>query len=449
MAERGVLVGVDFGTTACKAGVVDLAGVELAHASVPTPWREVSTGAELDPQAIVDTAVQTVGRALADSGDAPVVGLGVTGMAETGVLLDDADQPVVPAIAWHDSRGGPEAAHLGDELGADRFTGVTGLPPNPLCTASKYLWLRRNEPATKRGRRWLNVAEWIVHRLGGRQATELSLASRTAWLDQHTRAPWSASLEVCGAPADLLPERLPAGDPWGTADATLPRLRGAVLTVAGHDHLCGAVGAGAVGDGDLYDSCGTAEALIGQLPPPVDATEIRRLVDLGVTVGSHVLPGRHALLGAQRAGMVLQRYLDLLGADRDGRRALEEATVALSDSGGIAIDDDEGEEATITGIGRFPDPAQVWFAALDLVMARTTDIVRAMETATGPTRRLVVAGGWARGVAYRARKRAHLGEFTYAGSVTEAGVRGAALLGGLAAQAFPSIDTLPSPSEEP
>jgi sugar (pentulose or hexulose) kinase len=33
-----LLLGIDVGTSACKAAVVDARGVELAHGQVPTPW---------------------------------------------------------------------------------------------------------------------------------------------------------------------------------------------------------------------------------------------------------------------------------------------------------------------------------------------------------------------------------------------------------------------------
>ena len=38
--------------------------------------------------------------------------------------------------------------------------------------------------------RWLGVAEWVVHGLGGEQVAELSLASRTGLLDLERRAWW-------------------------------------------------------------------------------------------------------------------------------------------------------------------------------------------------------------------------------------------------------------------
>jgi len=41
----GLLVGIDIGTTFCKAAVVRAAdGTEVAHGAAPTPWTVVPTG---------------------------------------------------------------------------------------------------------------------------------------------------------------------------------------------------------------------------------------------------------------------------------------------------------------------------------------------------------------------------------------------------------------------
>ena len=48
-----MLLGLDVGTSAVKAAVVDAAGNELSHGRAPTPWRPVPTGAELDPDALL------------------------------------------------------------------------------------------------------------------------------------------------------------------------------------------------------------------------------------------------------------------------------------------------------------------------------------------------------------------------------------------------------------
>jgi sugar (pentulose or hexulose) kinase len=136
------LLGIDVGTTLCKAAVVTTDGVEAAHGIEPTPWRAVATGAEVDPDDLAAAALAAARRALAAAPEGRVGAIGVTSMAETGVLLDEAGKPVCPAIAWHDSRGQDEGARLAAELGAERFTAHTGLPATPLASLVKYRWLR-------------------------------------------------------------------------------------------------------------------------------------------------------------------------------------------------------------------------------------------------------------------------------------------------------------------
>src|SRR6266496_5040954 len=115
-ASGPLLVGIDVGTTTCKAAVVAAGGAELAHGAVPTPWRAVPSGAETDPHALVDAALGATERALARTPDGPVLAVGVTSMAETCALLGPDGEPVAPAVAWHDQRGQDEAAALASAL---------------------------------------------------------------------------------------------------------------------------------------------------------------------------------------------------------------------------------------------------------------------------------------------------------------------------------------------
>jgi sugar (pentulose or hexulose) kinase len=451
MSGERLLVGIDVGTTLCKAAVVRAAdGTELAHGTAPTPWTEVPTGAELAPERLLEAALAATAAALDHAPAGPVAGVGVTSMAETGVLLDRGGRPVAPAIAWHDSRGQAEAARLAADLDAGRFSAHTGLAVRPLLSIAKYAWLREHQPAVAGAVRWLGVAEWVVNGLGGEQVAELSLASRTGLLDRDRRAWWDEALAWAGAPPGLLADLVQAGSPAGRADGDrLPRLAGATLTVAGHDHLSASVGAGATRDGDLFDSCGTAEALVRAVPPPVAPADVGRLVAAHVSVGWHVLPGRHALLGASRAGLALRRFLGLLGVDDQAREELDRAAAAVPPgSGGLAVRDVFGDPSALEGIGADPSPAQVWRAALEAVTGRAAELRAQIESVAGPSRRLVLAGGWANSPAARSVKRALLGPFDWP-PVAQAGARGAALLAGIAAGDFAGIDDLPDPGRRP
>ncbi|MGH3736797.1 MAG: hypothetical protein ACRDT6_14485 [Micromonosporaceae bacterium] len=97
MSGVGLLVGVDVGTKRVKAVAVDIEGVVRAEAAVSMPWEYDGSHAQIDPAAIAHLAVTVAAEAAthtrtASDADALVLGIGVTGMAETGILVDGSDR---------------------------------------------------------------------------------------------------------------------------------------------------------------------------------------------------------------------------------------------------------------------------------------------------------------------------------------------------------------------
>jgi sugar (pentulose or hexulose) kinase len=442
-----LLLGIDVGTSACKAAVVSVDGAELAHGQAPTPWRAVATGAEADLDALFDAAVAAAREALDRAPEGRVAAIGVASIAESGALLDGAGEPLHPAIAWHDARGEAQAQAIARDL--PEFAQHTGLFAIQLCTLAKLAHLRDALGAERLGaaRRWLNVGEWVVRRLGGRDVAELSLSSRTGMFDMRAAAPYADALAWAGLPGGLLPEPALAGTSAGRHDGSvLPRARDAVLTVAGHDHLVAGVGVGVVAPGDVLDSCGTAEALVRVVAPPLDADATRRAIEGGTSVGLHVAARRQALLGGLWSGLALREVLEALGAD-----AAEPAGREKLDAGALAIapGDAPALELELRSLERPPvrlpegaEPAAVWRAAIDAVTDAVAGQLEHLDAVAGPHTRVVVVGGWARDRAILDAKR-RLGAIA-APPVVEAGCRGAALLAGVAAGLYESADDLPA-----
>jgi sugar (pentulose or hexulose) kinase len=441
-----LLVGLDAGTTFCKAAVVTPDGVEVAHGRRPTPWVAVPTGAEVDPDTLARACVAAAADALRDAPAGTVRGVGVCSMGETGVMLDAHGDPLAPGIAWHDSRGGPEAERMAVELGAEIFTRRTGLPVGPFWTAPKVDALLAERPdLLERGRCWLSVAEWIVAWLGGERVAELSLASRTGLLDVIEQRWWPDALARLRLRSSVMPPLIQAGSPVGRV-TRVPHLQGAVLTVAGHDHPCASVGAGAVSSGDVLDSCGTAEAIVRSTPAPAAPEVLLAAASRGITTGCHVVPERHVLLGYFKAGLSLRRILRLLGTEELGpsREALDREALH-ADVGSLRVLGMAEELQTVQGIGDRVTRGGVWRAALEATAHETSRILAEIAAVAGPSWRLVVTGGWARSEAYVAIKREVLGSFQVP-AVQEAGARGAALLAGLAAGLYGGIEDLPRPA---
>lgn len=423
-----LFVGLDVGTTTSKAVVFTRDGEPVASGRATTPWTVTASGAELDANALLDATKTAVAEALADCPPGPIGGLGVASLAESGVLLDGRGEPVAPVIAWHDTRDSAELESLRAAVGAQDFSATTGLPLRQQWSLTKHRWLVDNVPSTGSAVRRLNVAEWIVRGLGGEEAGEQSLASRTGWLRLAERDWWEDTLAWSGADQSLMPPLVTAGTPLGRvgAEAGLPRLTGAVLTVAGHDHQAAVVGAGADGSGDELDSCGTAEALVRTVAPGLSPDVVAGLARAGITTGWHAVADHWCLLGATQGGLTLQRILALLGKDRSDLPALDAEAIALPIPEMQVVAPAFGR-LDILGIADADSPAHLWRAALEAVTEQAAEIHDAMSAVSGAHRTLVVTGGWSRSEGLLAVKRRRFGDLTQA-DVSEAGARGAALL---------------------
>ena len=462
MSSNGWLIGIDIGTSRIKAGAIDTGGIEHFFVDAPTPWMQVPTGAELDPYQLLDAVLGVLSEITDRLSSVPnedVVALGITGIAETVVYLDCKDNPIMRSIAWHDSRGEDEAREITDVFGG-LFSEKTGLPPSRLCTLAKWRWLRGHFGQPSSVAKILGIAEWIAYRLGGGQVAELSLASRSGMLDVTVGEWWEDVLEWGDISLRVMPELVTAGTAIGNFDGGryakygLSRLDGAVLTIGGHDHSCGAVGAGVIDDNEVFDSCGTAEALIRATREMPDRDAIEVALDGHVTVGRHALPDRFVLLGAQRAGLVLGRILKLIGygteyIGSDRMSSLErDALDELDDIGELKILNAESNLASITGIGWDATPVHIWRAAVSTVTNRMYELLNTISEIGGPIDRIAVSGGWSRSLALRAAKEKVAGSAITVDylDVEEPGIRGAALFAGCAASVFDDISNAPRPA---
>ncbi|MCU1406675.1 MAG: xylulose kinase [Glaciihabitans sp.] len=440
-ADQRYVIGLDVGTTSAKAVVFTLDGTIVATGRCSFEWELTAHGTEISAHSLADGANTALRRALEDTPPGPVLGIGIASIAESGVLLDGRGAPIAPVIAWHDKRDGNQLDRLGAELGADVFSATTGLPFRHQWSITKHRWLRDNCPGTDTATLRLNVAEWIAFTLGAAPATELSLASRTGFLELATRAWWSPALEWAGLRDSILPELVSAGTLLGrvSADTAPARLRGAAITAAGQDHQAAAVGLGAIRAGTEVDSCGTAEALVRVVDPISAQADVLALTRIGVTVGWHAVAGQWNLLAGTEGGLLLGRTLRLLGVadftaghlDDDARAITAPAVTASTDAAGLL---------GFSGIGDGTTPAAIWRSSIELVTDQAAALHNAMSAIVGEHRELIVTGGWSNSEALLECKRRSLGQLSHP-DVPEAGARGAAIFAGMAAGLWSSPDT--------
>jgi sugar (pentulose or hexulose) kinase len=434
----GAVAGIDLGTTMSKALLRTPDGEQLALVEARTPWTTTSDGGtEMDAECFVGLAVELLRRAYAQaSAGAPlrVSAVAVAGLAESGVLLDGSGTPRTPVVAWFDRRGARqiESISLHNKHFGPDFVRRTGLPLDCQASVAKLLWFVDNGLELTPAHRWLSMPEYVVHRLGGELVHEPSLASRTGLLDQATGAPWAEGAEELGLPPTLLPARQPYGESVGTlAHTGLPAgLQDAALVVAGHDHAVAAIGVGATGQDELFNSTGTADVVVRSLPGVLTDEQREHLVGKGISVGMHVLPGTSALIGGVRGGLLLRRVLALLGTTAAAERdALDRAALAVGSlPAGLHVSGagPAGDDAVVR-MRDGADPAAVWAAATRYTASETRALLDLMEAVVGPHSRAVASGGWTRMASVRAAKSAVMDHLTFS-ELPEPGVAGAALL---------------------
>jgi sugar (pentulose or hexulose) kinase len=433
------VIGIDIGTTSSKAVVRSVAQGVLRQVEQPTPWHTRPGGqTEIEPGRLTDVAVDLIGRAIraaeAEWGPVRVRGIGVTGLAESGVLLDAAGRPAAPVIAWFDHRGTTELEQLSHEHPgfARAFEGRTGLPWSSQASLAKLLWLRRRGYLADPAPTWLSVPEWIVFALGGDPVREPSLASRTGLIDQGTGEVWPDALAAAGLPVRILPTERAAGTPAGylTHEGVSSSAAGAVLTVAGHDHPVAAIGVGAVEADELFNSSGTADVLARSIPGTLEESERQRVVDAGWSLGRHVLPQTSLLLAGVSGGLLLRRVLAALGADSGpARAALDHDSLSVGElPAGLSVTGDgRTADDVVIRIQDGAGPASVWTAAVRYTAAQTRLLLDDIEKVVGPHRRAVAAGGWTQMASVRVAKAAAIDAMSFS-PVVQPGVTGAALL---------------------
>ncbi|HEX3716173.1 MAG TPA: FGGY family carbohydrate kinase [Trebonia sp.] len=434
-----LVIGLDIGTTSVKAVARPLSEDGAVYAERPTPWQAGRHGqSETDPYLLLNVAVELIGSAIqaAESAWGPVRagGIGVAGMAESGVLLTGAGRPAGPVIAWFDHRGGEEieqAGLLSPEFAA-AFPGTTGLPWSSQASLAKLLWLRATGGRAGRASTWLSVPEWIVFGLGGDLVREPSLASRTGLIDQNTGELWPAAVALAGLPARILPDERPAGCPAGRVrhDGVDSRAAGAVLTVAGHDHPVAAIGAGAVEKDDLFNSSGTADVLARCVPGTLAEPQRQAVVSAGWSIGRHVLPDTGLLLAGVSGGLLLRRVLAALGAEQaDARAKLDRLSLSVGDlPPGLSVaGDGRSQDDVVLRVKDGATPAAIWTAAVRYTADQARLLLDDIEPVVGPHRRAVAAGGWTRMASVRAAKAAAIKSVSFSPAV-QPGVVGAALL---------------------
>jgi xylulokinase len=453
------LLGIDVGTTGCKAAALALDGRMLAGA-----YREYATlhpregWSELDSRAVLARVEETIAEVAAACRADAVTALSISSMGEAMTPVSADRQILGPSILMTDVRGSNLLAPLIERFGRRALYDINPNIAGPQYSLPKLLWIRRHQAELYgQAHKFLLWSDLVAFMLGAQPLTSFSLANRTLLFDIR-REDWSvALLEASGIARGKLAPCAPSGTVAGAvSDAAAARLglpRGVAIVVGGHDQCCNSLGAGIARAGLAVCGIGTFECItptFDHIPPTAT------MLEAGLGVEHHVLAGLYVSFIHNQSGSLVRWFRDTFaGADKQLVRPSEDiydvlarempaeptrllvlphfepsgAPELVSDSAGaivgLKMDTTRGEI-----LKAIMESATFWFVG-------AMDCLKRMEIDTSE---FVATGGGARSDPWLQIKADVFGVPFVRPAITETSTLGAAILAGVATGALASAE---------
>jgi xylulokinase len=400
-------LGIDLGTSEVKIALMDDAHRMVDTTSAPlTNERPQPNWSEQAPSQWIFATTQAlqVLRGRHGAAWASIRAIGLSGQMHGAVLLDEADQPLRPAILWNDGRSAAQCVEL--VCAVPDFYERSANLAMPGFTAPKLLWVRQHEPDLfARTRRVLLPKDYLRFVLTGQFATDPSDASGTLWLNPKTRQWDDALLAASGLSVQAMPTLCDGSAVTGVLQPELAQSwgLGANVVVAGGagDNAASAIGVGALNPGQGFISLGTSGVAF------VVTDQLRADPQRAIHAFCHTLPGRwHQMTVMLSAASCLAWWKSISGASSEAALLAElEDAWAPSPTSPLFVPYLTGErtphnDANVRGMFFGLDAAHrtrdLTYAVIEGVAFAMADGLDAMRAAGTHINRLALVGGGAR-----------------------------------------------------
>ncbi len=454
--SRPCILAIDQGTTNTKALLVDREGRVLFRTSVAVELLQPHGGfIEQDPMRLW-RSVCRVAEECARFSEASIAGIAISNQRETALAWTrsrtvdaaaDGEQlpagsPIGNAISWQCRRSQPVCERIRSQ--APLLQQISGLPLDPLLSATKWAWMFSQQPEVLRA--WAEAGElclgtvdsWLLYNLTGCRvhATDHTNASRTGLLGLGSLQWEDELLRLLEIPRTALAELRPSASLFGEC-MSIECLRGVpVVAMIGDSHAA-LVGHGEISAGVVKATYGTGSSLmmLTAEPPAPTASLARTVAWSGQDAVYYALEGNIAMSGA-----ALQWVGEFLGLAHPAEDA---ATLAATvpDAGGMVLVPAMvglgaphwagAARGLIANLERSHTSAHLARAALDAIAGQVADVLEAMEKSAGIRATALLAdGGASRNDALMQLQTDLIGCPVLRSAEVELSARGAAMLGG-------------------
>jgi len=290
-----LLLGVDVGTTATKAVLVDSSGHIISQGRAEYPTKYLQAGwVEQDPNDYWLSFCQAVEIAQAGASGAKISGIAISAQAPTLIAVDANGDPVRNAMIWMDRRAQAEADQLARQF--SNISQLTGNRADPYYVAAKIKWFIKNEPANyQKTKHFLQIPGYLNYKLTGKFGIDSAHASLLQ-LRGADNLNWAADvMKFVGVAEDKFPQIANSivlqGEVLSNNQSKITA--GTPVYFGSVDGCSAALEAGVIDPGVVAEMTGTSTVLL----MPTDGNNFN---DAFVAI-EHAIAGRQLRLGAMVA----------------------------------------------------------------------------------------------------------------------------------------------------
>jgi xylulokinase len=452
-------LGIDVGTGGTRALIIDAHGHVIAsateeHQAFASPrigWAEQDPGDWWRASGVAIRMALTQGHLRAEQ----IACVGLSGQMHGAVLLDEQGDVARPALIWCDVRTEAQSQKLTAEIGTERLIRLTCNPALTNFTLTKCLWVRESEPDNwSRVRSLMLPKDYVRFKLTGERATDVSDASGTLLLDVAHRCWSNEMLGLVQMDESLLPNLYESPEICGQispAGSAATGLQAGTPVVAGAgDQAAGAIGMGVVSSGTVSATIGTSGVVLAATRGPALDPKGR------LHTFCHAAPGRWMVMGVtQAAGLSLRWFRDQFGAGANGHSDSYETLTADAAHAPSGCDGllwapylmgertpylDPAARGILVGLTASHTRAHVIRAILEGVAFSLRDTFTIFQEIGVPVKTIRLGGGGARSPLWRQIQADVYGQRVDIVEAEEGAAYGAAILAGVGAKAWPSVD---------
>ena len=308
-----IFLGLDVGTSSCKCSAFDANGELIAEASREYAKTPGQTGLDAENVfADVCAAVGGCAKQIKDKcGNHQISSVTVSSFGESFVAINKSGGIMSDIIIYSDSGGDKEVEILKQKV--PDIAKIAGANPKAFYALPKMMHVLKTRPEIAKNLwKFLQVSDYIIHRLCGEAVIDYSVACRSLALDV-LKQNWSPEiLAAAGLDANKLSSPVPAGTVAGVihkhlaGELNLPEDTKIVVGV--HDQIASAAGAGALREGEAVVGTGSVECITPVFGSPrLDPG----FLDCNFACIPHVAPGRYATYAfTMSGGSLLTWYRD-------------------------------------------------------------------------------------------------------------------------------------------